>query len=299
MSLADQTAIIDDADAGNRVRVQTCGRTIRPFLALPHALVDECKLTVRENGLSITTIDPANVVLLHVEVDATVAFDDFTVTGEPPFKIGVTLDTLRSHLTDARLGRRTNDAVALEFDQTRTRVEIQRDYTTTTVDRASEFLNIDTDSVRAEPDDPELDLDGRADVDVAAFKDTIDACTGSDDTARFTDADGDFIIASRDTTSDGDVVNGTVATFRDATTDPLDGDGSVFTLVYLEDIADALSTAKIDQLGIQYDSEFPALLTFERHLSDSDDESDQCLYEGQYLIAPQITNSAGSQEDPR
>jgi proliferating cell nuclear antigen len=280
MSAREQTMLLGEP-TGKTVEIETDGRTIRPFFALPTALVDECKLEVREDGLGVTAVDPANVVMVDVTIHAD-AFDAFDVSGEPPFDIGLPLETLRTQLSDARLGKRTNDPVTLRFDESAARVEITRDYDQTTVERADEFLTIDPDSVRERPELPDLDLNAHATVDLQALTDVIEHF-GPVGNVLTLDAIGDDLRCRvTDHDNDGDLVRGSTATFTDCLTTDSDA-GASYSMDYVSDFADGLSNGRVDDVTVRFGDEFPAMFDFAR--TDSDDET---LYEGRYMIAPRI-----------
>lgn len=283
-SQSSQTSIIGEP-SGDHVRIETNARTIRPYLELPAAFVDECKLDIHPDHVSITAVDPANVGMVHATIHRD-AFDEFEIQGTAPFTVGVNLDRLRSQLRTARLGKRTNDSVALGVDETRTRVEIERDYTRSTIQRTDEFLNLDPDSVRKQPELPDLELHGHAELDAHAFQDAVEACDSVSDTIRVTDHGEDLILASSETNS-GDVTRGTRTRAKDAVLESHDGGGSLFSLDYVKDTAAALIDGKIDHVTIRYDEEFPARFIFERS------QDDTVLYDGEFFVAPRIEDDGG------
>lgn len=126
------TAIADADDLGT-------------VLEAAHAIVDECKLRVDDHGLSITAVDPANVAMIdlhgtHQLIESLDASESMT--------LGVDL----GRLLDA-IGL-FDGIVDIECDDHGDRVHVTDGRLEATV------ATIDTDSIRDEPDLPDLDLAG-------------------------------------------------------------------------------------------------------------------------------------------
>lgn len=285
MSASEQTRLLGEP-SGNSVVIETDGRTIRPFFAIPAAIVDECKLGVREDELTIEAVDPSNVVMVSITARAE-AFDGFDIHGQPPFEIGIPLETLRSQLSDARLGKRTNDPVTLRLDESAARVEITREYDETRVERADEFLTIDTDMLREAPSFPDMTLDVEGRVDLQALTDVVDHFNSIGDVLALKTIGHDLRCRVTDRDNDGDIVAGSTATFADSVEEAPDV-GASYSMSYVGDIADGLSAGKVDDVGIRFDDEMPAMFDFERTADDT------TLYDGQYMIAPRI----GKEDEP-
>jgi proliferating cell nuclear antigen len=268
--------------SGESVEITTSGRAIRPLVAIPATLADEAKLSFDADGLYSRLVDPANVGLC--EISATpAAFEEYILTGEE-LTVGTNLDTLQSALSDARLGTRTDDPVALDVDATRTLVEIEREYETTTLSKTDEMLNLDPEAVRPWPDPPELTLSYEASLDVQAFVDAV-AYVGTDH-VRVMERDGRLLFGGKrgpdedgsefETLVDlGDVAEPT----RD---EPTEGASSIFSMSYLSDLATGLKQGKVTSLTVRWGDEFPLFLEFERRTGD------ELLYEGQYMLAPRV-----------
>lgn len=289
MSIENAQASIIGEPSGDAVTIETNGRVLKPLLALPNALVDEFRLQVREDGLHIATVDPANVGMLVLDVHAA-AFDHYAVDADEMFRIGMPLGNLRSALRDARMGKRTADDVALRLDASHSSVTIERDYGETAVKRTDEFLNIDPASVREEPDMPDLAFDWRAGVDVDALRDAVNHIASMHDHVRLSRSGDDMIAGGK--VKDEDAVEASRATFKDVV-EPV-GDGgnddaeSLYSIDYLTDFVDALKKAKVDDVEVVWAGEYPIKLRFQR----SDDET--VLYEGRFMMAPRIQSGGAS-----
>jgi proliferating cell nuclear antigen len=281
MSAFSQQRLLDEPD-DTQCHVATSGRTIRPFFRPIDALVDECKLRASAGGLEVTAVDPANVAMVHIEAPAE-AFDSYVMDGDADELVtGVALKDLRRCLSEARMGKRTDDPVEVSIGDGTCTAEVERKYERTTVRRYSEFLTMDPDSIRQEPDLPELGLSWSADLDTDALADAIEASRSVADHVNIAESDGDLVV----TGVGDDDLQATRTTFEDvaeAVEEAEGGEKSAFSLDYLEDMTTGLVNAKVDGVTIRWDQEFPIILEFERT-----DEDDQILYEGQMMTAPRI-----------
>lgn len=286
MSTQETQARLLGGPSGESVTINTSGRTIRPALELPSVLVDECKLNLDEDGIHIQAVDPANIAMVDLTITPA-AFDDYHVDATGGVTIGVNLSRLRSKLSNARLGKSTDDPIHLDLDETRTVIEIERDYDDTTVRYADEQLNLDPDSIREEPDLPNLDLPATASVDVTAYEDAITHLAADYDHITYRELDGDLVLTTNpheDSPSD----YGSAVAFEDLVDVDADSDQnpiSKFSCDYLTDMASGLKDAKVDDVHLRFGEEFPLMMEFER----TDDE-DTTLYEGTLMLAPRISS---------
>jgi len=274
------------APAEEGVHITTSGRTIRPALALPAALVDECKLAADAEGIHIRAVDQANIAMIDLTIHAA-AFDEFAVSGGDEFLAGIDLSTLRSTLRKARKGRTTDDAVALDVDAVRTIVEIERDYDHSRIEFADEVLSLDPDAVRQRPELPDLGLPCSATVDVQALADAVDHIDIHGDHMALA-RDGNDLVVSGGSNDDSPAEYAAAVRFQDA----LIGDSgddpdvlSMFTLDYLKDISGALDTALLETVTVEFGDESPARFLFERTANET------TLYAGEIMVAPRLSNS--------
>jgi proliferating cell nuclear antigen len=268
--------------ADESLSAQTSGRVIRPALGLPKAVVGECKLCIDGDGLSITAVDPANVVLIDFTIHAR-AFDSYTFDAADELVIGTNLQKLTTALGRARKGKRTDDAVALDFDAVRTIVEIEREYDQTRLEYADEVLSIDPDSIRQEPEVPTMDLVASAAVDVDAFGHAVDHINSVDKHIAYRVRDGALLLTGG---SHDDSPANYASAVRFGSTDVACDDvpgPTYFSLNYVADIVDGLSTGLIDSVTLRWGEEFPCFFEFERTNGDGD-----VLYDGRYMLAPRV-----------
>ncbi|WP_181685288.1 DNA polymerase sliding clamp [Halorhabdus salina] len=118
--------------------------TLRTALDSVSVLVEECKLRLEEDGLEIRAVDPANVGMVDLSLSAA-AFESYETDGGV---IGVNL----SRLEDIAGMAEADQLIHLELDEETRKLEIAIDGLEYTL------ALIDPDSIRQEPDLPDLDL---------------------------------------------------------------------------------------------------------------------------------------------
>jgi proliferating cell nuclear antigen len=271
-----QQRLVGDDPTGEQVEIETSGRVIRPALAPLDVLVDEAKVRFDADGIHVRAVDPANVGMVETRVHQR-AFEEYQVSGE--LTVGINVDRFVARLRDARKGKSTDDAVQLDIAEQRIVAEVEREYATTTARFASELLTIDPDSVRQEPDIPDLDLSYRGRLDASAFADIADHINRVADHARLELRDGSLVVSGSGDDGVGDV-GVEVSQFGDL---PEDADGSIFSLDYFRDMAHAAVESLADEVVLQFGDEFPMKMHFQRT-----DEDGEPLVEHTFMLAPRI-----------
>ena len=207
-------------------------------------LVDECKIRLEEEGLTIRAVDPANVGMVDLELSAD-AFESYETDGGI---IGVNLDRLEDIVGMADSGQ----LVHLELDEETRKLHISLDGLEYTL------ALIDPDSIRQEPDRPDLDL--AAEI-VIEGKDIARAVTAadmvSDHIALGVDADAEqFYVDAEGDTDDVHLELG-----REDLIDLTAGEArSLFSLDYLKDMNKAIQ--KDAEVTMELGEEFPVKLHF-------------------------------------
>ena len=276
---ARQTRLLGDLES-DVAHIETEGRVIRPALGLLSALVDECRLQVTPDGLSVTAVDPANVALVDLTIHAR-AFESYSVAES--FRTGLVVESLESSLRQARKGARTSDPVSLDVSAGRTVVEIERDYGDAAVTYADEVLGIDPDSVREEPTMPELGLPASAAVPMQPLADAVEYINGVTD-HMLVSRDGDDLRLAADGNEDTSGPFRAVVSVADVVDCPDDEDPrSWLSLDYVTDVVSALDSALVDDVGVVFGDTFPVLFKFKRTDADG-----TVLYEGRYMISPRV-----------
>ena len=224
-------------------------------------LVDECKIHLDEDGLSVRAVDPANVGMVDLALSAE-AFESYEADGG---LIGVNLSRLEDIVGMAGSGQLVN----LELDEETRKLHIHIDGLEYTL------ALIDPDSIRQEPDIPDLDLpaeivvEGR-DIDravTAADMVSDHIALGVDEEANhfYVDAEGD----TDDVNLELDEEDLLALQAGDAR--------SLFSLDYLKDMDKAIP--KDGEVTIEIGEEFPVRMHF---------EIAEGMGQATYMLAPRI-----------
>ncbi len=235
--------------------------TLRDALDSVSVLVDECKIRLNEDELAIRAVDPANVGMVDLSLDAA-AFESYESDGGI---IGVNLGRLEDIAGMANSG----DLVHLELDEETRKLHIQIDGLSYTL------ALIDPDSIRQEPDIPDLDLPASIVVEGAQLARGIKAADMvSDHIALRVDEEAEtFHIEAEGDTDDVDLELGT-DDLIDLQAGPAN---SLFSLDYLKDMNKAIPSDA--EVTVELGEEFPVKLHYQ-------------FAEGQgqvtYMLAPRI-----------
>ena len=235
--------------------------TLRTALDSVGVLVDECKIHLNEDGLAIRAVDPANVGMVDLELDAS-AFESYEADGG---LIGVNL----TRLFDIAKMADSSQLVQLELDEETRKLHIQLDGLEYTL------ALIDPDSIRKEPDLPDLDLPARIVVEGADIDRAVKAADMvSDHIALGVEEEGEFFYVD----AEGDTDDVHFELPRDELIDLQAGAAhSLFSLDYLKDMNRAIP--KNGEVTVDLGEEFPVRIGFE-------------IAEGKgsvtYMLAPRI-----------
>ena len=219
--------------------------TLREALDSVSVLVDECKIHLDEEGIGIRAVDPANVGMVDLELSGD-AFESYEADGG---LIGVNL----SRLEDIARMADADALVSLSLDEETRRLHIQTDGLEYTL------ALIDPDSIRQEPDLPDLDLpaeivlEGR-DIDRAVkaadmVSDHIALGVNEDEDSFYVDAEGDTDDVHFELSRD-DLIS--------LTSGPAH---SLFSLDYLKDMNRAIPND--GEVTVELGEEFPVKIHFE------------------------------------
>jgi proliferating cell nuclear antigen len=235
--------------------------TLQDALDSVSVLVDECKIRLNEDELSIRAVDPANVGMVDLSLDAA-AFESYEADGGV---IGVNLAKLEDFV-----GMASGDQlVELELDEETRKLKIRMDGLSSTL------ALIDPDSIRQEPDIPDLDLAAEIVLEGAQLDRGIKAADMVSDHVRLrVDAtDEAFHIEAEGDTDDVDfeLDTGDLIALTAGSAD------SLFSLDYLKDMNKAIP--KDAEVTVELGEEFPVKIHY-------------AVAEGQgnvtYMLAPRI-----------
>ena len=235
--------------------------TLTDALDSVSVLVDECKIRLNEDEFAIRAVDPANVGMVDLSL-AAAAFESYEADGGV---IGVNLGRLEDIAGMANSG----DLIHLELDEETRKLHIQIDGLSYTL------ALIDPDSIRQEPDIPDLDLSAEIILEGSQLSRGITAADMvSDHIALRVDADEEaFYIEAEGDTDDVDLELDS-EDLIDLTAGAAD---SLFSLDYLKDMNKAIPNAT--EVTAELGEEFPVKLHY---------EFAEGLGQVTYMLAPRI-----------
>ena len=235
--------------------------TLTDALDSVSVLVDECKIRLNDDEFAIRAVDPANVGMVDLSL-AAAAFESYEADGGV---IGVNLGRLEDIAGMANSG----DLIHLELDEETRKLHIQIDGLSYTL------ALIDPDSIRQEPDIPDLDLSAEIILEGSQLSRGITAADMvSDHIALRVDADDEaFYIEAEGDTDDVDLELDS-EDLIDLTAGAAD---SLFSLDYLKDMNKAIPNAT--EVTAELGEEFPVKLHY---------EFAEGLGQVTYMLAPRI-----------
>ena len=238
--------------------------TLQATLDSVGVLVDECKIHLDDGGIEIRAVDPANVGMVDLSLDAE-AFESYEADGG---LIGVNLVRLQDIAGMAD----SDQLVHLELDEETRKLHISIDGLEYTL------ALIDPESIREEPDLPDLDLaativiEGR-DIDRAVtaadmVSDHIELGVDESDEVFYVKAQGDTDDVHLELDADDliDLVVGPAS--------------SLFSLDYLQDMNKAIP--KDTEVTMELGDEYPVKLHFD--IAEGEGEVT-------YMLAPRIQSN--------
>jgi proliferating cell nuclear antigen len=238
--------------------------TLRTALDSVSVLVDECKIRLTEDGLAIKAVDPASVGMVDLELSAD-AFESYEADGGV---IGVNLSRLEDIVGMAESGQ----LVHLDLDEETRKLQISIDGLEYTA------ALIDPDSIREEPEIPDLDLPARIVVEGRDINRAVTAADMvSDHVALGVDTEAEHFYVD----AEGDTDDVHLELDREDLIDLTVGDAhSLFSLDYLKDMNRAIP--RDGEVTVELGEEFPVKMHFE-------------IAEGQgmvtYMLAPRIQSN--------
>ncbi len=238
--------------------------TLQATLDSIGVLVDECKIHLTEDGLEIRAVDPANVGMVDLAL-ATDAFESYEADGG---LIGVNLVRLQD-IAGMASG---DDLVHLDLDEETRKLHISIDGLEYTL------ALIDPESIREEPDLPDLDLSATIVIEGRDIDRAVTAADMVSDHIELGIEENDelFYVAAEGDTDDVHLELGQ-DDLIDLTVGPA---SSLFSLDYLQDMNKAIP--KGTEVTMELGEEFPVKLHFDFA------EGDGTVT---YMLAPRIQNN--------
>lgn len=218
--------------------------TLHTTLDILQSVALEAKLNFGKDGINVAVVDPANVCMHRLEVKPA-AFADVP---KGQFTLGTNLERYQDCISKAD----TEQLIANSFRAEDRMLHVEYGKYSTSM------AAIDPDSIRQEPDIPDLDLANEVVLDTSDFKDAIDMCQMVSDHVNFECRPDDeaFAFYAEGDTDETDVVFGP----DDVVSANITKESvSKYSLDYLEDILKAVPS---DEIRMIVDQEFPVKMYY-------------------------------------
>jgi len=258
--------LVETDDA--QIEIETSADVIKPVFNYAKQLVREAKVHFDDDGIHYTAVDPANVAMVEMDVPKA-AFESYDVD-----ETIVGMD-FKEVIKALRAGRkRQEDTITLSYEDRQLSTTVKRDYDGTKMDLQTNMMTIDPDSIRQEPEVPDLDLPVTATLNRTLFGDAIDAVNEVSDYVRLADNNGDLMISGESDVSDArglvkGVANG-------------EGSDSLFSLDYVKyTLLKGLKTVGVDEFTVELGEGFPMRVTWEKELNGA-------TVEGMFFEPPRV-----------
>jgi len=249
-----------------QVRVETSGRTIRPWKRMIDEIASEWRLHATEDGFAVDAVDTANVFAIFTELNAS-AFDTYDIAEETVLG---NVGAFGSVLQHARYGKSSDDALTLIADETQIESHVHRplgDAEATVSERAD---LADPASIRQEADLPDLDLGVTVEMQPETFVEAVDVLDTANNFVKLGSNTESVVFAQESETNTRNI---------ELACEPTEAsEFTYFSGGYIESLATAVRNGYVDSLTLKWDEEFPLLVEFAR----------EDLYEGTMMVAPRI-----------
>lgn len=291
-------------EGSTELQLQTGGDMWRSATDILDPLVNECKVRIDDEDdedptLSVRAVDPANVGMVDLSVPSS-AFDGYQTSGGSA-TVALNLNDLTNITDYARKGGNSEDDPGDPVNILKVGRRLYVDvYPDGKMNRRASFYTIDPDSIRQEPDLPELSLPWEGTVDVKNLRDAFKAVKSRFDYVSFS-----VSRAEEDAESVTENDTGYLELYACELSDAGDGeryalreDGfrtenpimenvgstseevmSLFSLDYLLSMFDALVSAGVETGVLRLGDEFPLRFSF---------AESRFGFDGEYMLAPRV-----------
>jgi len=226
------------------------GGAIKEFVSTLRAIVDEAKIRVGPDDIHTRAVDPANVAMYDVSLAAG-AFESYDATEGV---LGVNLERFEGVLKLAK----KNDLVRLSFNTTSFKLVIHIDGVEFTM------ALIDPDSIRKEPEIPEMDLPISLTLEEAQISRGVKAADMVSDHIRFRCDEAETTVYIE---AEGDTDNVSLELADDDLVALTAADGNaLYSLDYVNDISKQFP--KGTEITLTFGGDFPMM--FEYQFSDGE-----------------------------
>ncbi len=219
--------------------------TLKGLVNIVSTLIDEVKLVVEPEGISLKAVDPARVAMVEVKIDSG-AFESYSADET---EIGLDLDKVKSVLKLASSG----DIISMEQDEDHGKLIFK-------VGNITRRMHLVDTSGMNDPKFPQLSLSSKVSIPVEELQQGIRASESISDHIALTVNDKGFELSC-----EGDTDSASLMVSKDKldSMELPDGDDSfrsLFPLDYFANLVKAIPTGT--SVGIELDSDYPIKMNF-------------------------------------
>ena len=240
---------MSSAEAQGVVKTIVRADTIQQFVDQASAIVSECILTIGSDGISTRAVDPANAAMVDIQITASAC--ESTPGGS--FVAGVDLNKLDDYLGAAS----GDDPVSFAFNPEDRTLNLRH------TNREFNVALIDPDTVRDEPDIPDLEFTTDVTLPSAEWADAIDTADLVSDHVTF-EADAD--AGTLEVRCEGDIDDVTVTFEGDdfGGGSEIDADTkSLYSVPYMTGDSGLLSPVPSCDLRVRFAEDHPIKYNYE------------------------------------
>jgi proliferating cell nuclear antigen len=260
-----------DSPGAEVAEITTNGNVIKPFLNAIAEVDSEAKINVTEHGLECDLVDRTNVFMTSVFLSGD-AFEEYQVSQEQ--KIGVPIKELQKTVRRAR--KNHDDQLTLSIQERELTATVARGYENHDVVSQGTMKLIDPDSIREEPEVPDLEHSISVSVDYEPFTDAVGYALGAADHISLAvkgvnqHTNALYIGSETDTRDESAAITNIES---DATAE------SLYSADYVGDIVNGIDSINPSSVDIRFDDEFPVFFDVEREV---------IPMQAQYVMAPRV-----------
>lgn len=261
-----------DAPGAEVAEIVTDGSTFKPLVNVLESVADEIKLQVTDYGLEVQVVDAANVFMADVFLAAD-AFTEYEVAQET--RLGVTVPELKKLIRRARKGK--DDELTVSIQDRELSATVSRGYENHNVVSRGTMQLLDPDSVRGEPDLPDLDHDVHTRVDTRPLIDALSYGVSASDHVEIA------VKGVNQHTNALYIGAETGMRSESVAIDNIDTDGtagSKYSKDYVTQILRGIKETEPESVSLSLNDEYPLLLEM---------ESSVTPMQVRYLLAPRVS----------
>ncbi|QAS68896.1 PCNA [Haloferax tailed virus 1] len=229
--------------------IETTGATVKPWFKAIGYLVDEAKVNFESDGLHVTAVDAANVGMIDARLHKD-AFDTYDVDEHTQ---GFDINKFVHGVRRARVN--SDDELTLSLGNNETKAVVSRGYDQTNVVSQNTIKAIDPDSIRQEPDIPDLELSAAATVDYKPFMDALDHVVAHDTKMKLGTAGTNLLFGREYTLGSAEVVFDGIDVGVDIAKTWFSGD-------YVQELQRMLKKVRPDTVTLEWGEEMPLYAYF-------------------------------------